>query len=142
MPDRFPQSSPPWQFSPQDMAVMAGWLWRRGAATMPCWVSATMAPSGWESPRRKFRKATYGRSFQLRAKEGLSCWISMDSHISSPLEFGRLCGLSPLCRPGLLNPGRFLAVGSHRSRRPVSRTKWTRCIQRSRPNTPFIELSL
>lgn len=26
MPDRFPQSSPPWQFSPQDMAVMAGWL--------------------------------------------------------------------------------------------------------------------
>lgn len=26
MSDRYPQSGRPWQFSPQDMAVMAGWL--------------------------------------------------------------------------------------------------------------------
>lgn len=26
MPDRYPQPRRPWQFSPQDMAVMAGWL--------------------------------------------------------------------------------------------------------------------
>ncbi len=26
MSDRYPPPNPPWQFSPQDMAVMAGWL--------------------------------------------------------------------------------------------------------------------